>query len=462
MKRFGIHLRLLVAVIILICGSTFFFGYVGVNISHQFLQTRFEDRILFLARYLALNAELGILIDEKTMLNRLAQNLLSEKDVMKISILNRTDELLVDVSRHGSVPDSVVEVPVVLKESSCESLAFRLNQDEKPGSKIIGKVRISYTTAGIKNLLKRMKIWFVWVAIVIAGISLLIFYFISRSLVSPVTQLVKVARKVAKGDSELRVKPGSLPETRELAVAFNSMLDSIKLNKMALEDAYYEMSQQKALAQMGKFSLMVAHEVKNPLGIIKSSLDILKGDHHIGSDDMMVFYIEDEINRLNRLIEDFLLFAKPVTPDFRVIDVNEMIQQFLGKSAQLMSEDQLEIESDIQNKPCMIMADPDLLIRAVENIFKNAVRANDKRGIISIASFCAESGWVLEIADQGAGIEPENMDKIFEPFFTTSSKGTGLGLAYVFEVINAHGGRVSAENLKRGGALFRIEIPVSH
>ena len=76
----------------------------------------------------------------------------------------------------------------------------------------------------------------------------------------------------------MRVQPGGLPETRDLAVAFNSMLDSLKWNRDALEDAYQEIIQHATLAEMGKFSLMVAHEIKNPLSIIKSSLDVLKSD----------------------------------------------------------------------------------------------------------------------------------------------------------------------------------------
>jgi nitrogen fixation/metabolism regulation signal transduction histidine kinase len=99
------------------------------------------------------------------------------------------------------------------------------------------------------------------------------------------------------------------PFGRELAVAFNVMLDSLERNRRSLEEAKEQMRRQKTLAEMGRFSLMIAHELKNPLSIIKCSLDVLKKDFALSSDNTMVFYIEDEIMRLNRLIGDFLIFA---------------------------------------------------------------------------------------------------------------------------------------------------------
>lgn len=460
MKHFGIHARLLMSVIILVCGLTFLFGYIGVTISRKFMEQRFEERIRFLARYLSLNAELGILIDERGMLERLAKNLLLEKDVVKITILNSLDEPLVEAAKPGSFPDSVIEVPVTLKETEDDSRAFRLHEDKKPGDKIIGMVRINYSSTGIISLIEKMKIRFIWVATLLVAVSLLIFYFISRTLVSSLTELVSATRKVAKGDFEFRTEPGNLPETRELAIAFNSMLDSIKWSSTALEDAYHEMLQQKTLARMGEFSMMVAHEVKNPLGIIKSSLDILKKDHNIGSDDIMVSYIEDEIKRLNKLIEDFLLFAKPAKPHFRLVDINRVLEECAARSALFAPGDSCSIETDIPDKPCMLMADPDLLARAFTNMIKNAFEAGGEKGAVEIKSICADNNWIVEIKDHGPGIPPENIKKVFEPFFTTRSKGTGLGLAYVSQVVMAHDGNTSVENNKEGGALFRVKIPV--
>ena len=211
---------------------------------------------------------------------------------------------------------------------------------------------------------------------------------------------------------------------------------------------------------MGKFSLMIAHEVKNPLSIIKSSLDILKKDSALSQSATMVQYMEDEIGRLNSLIEDFLSFAHPMRPSFRHVDVNTLLRQIVMGFEIQKAESPVEVHSHIPSAPCHAFVDPDLINRAISNIVKNAFEANGDKGAVTITVTCQKDIWCVDIQDQGSGIDKKDMDKIFEPFFTTRSKGTGLGLAYAFQVIKIHNGAINATNSQEGGALFRVEIPV--
>lgn len=486
MKNPGIHVRILLAAFVLISATTFTLGYIGATISHQFAQKRFVEHITFLAKYLALTAELGILIDDRAMLRRLAVNLLSEKDVVGVAILDGHDKELIRVPGQASGSLPVIETPVFLTETREESSAFDYHGGANGGAKesLIGKVRIIYSTEGIDQLWATMITSYIWLAGGLTCLAGLIFYFISRSLVAPVKGLAQAARRVAKGDRSLRAQPGTLPETRELAVAFNVMLDSLERNRRSLEEAKDQMRRQKTLAEMGQFSMMIAHEFKNPLSIIKSSLDILKKDVALSSDNTMVYYIEDEIQRLNRLIGDFLMFARPSAPSFRDADLNALLRETVTRFELQQNGTPREIRSQIPSDPCSASVDPDLLIRAVGNVIKNAFEANGDQCVVQVtatrvnaAEEAPEAGggrgakeataprrtdvWRLEISDDGAGIAPENIGKIFNPFFTTRAKGAGLGLAYASQAIKAHGGVIGAENRAEGGALFRIEIPLS-
>ena len=464
-RNLGIHIRLLFAVFTLIGAVTFALGYMGINISRQFVQTRFEERMHFLARYLALNAELGILIDDRQMLESLASNLMAEKDIAGVAIFSSSGANLADVSKKtppGKTPPGsvfVVESPVFLRESEEESKAFYAGYDDKTYEKMIGRVQITCSAEGMEKLLTTMKMRFVWLSTGMACLSLVLFYFISRSLVAPVSRLAQAARQVAGGDFDLRAQPGGLPETNELALAFNAMLDSLESSREALREANERILRQNTLAEMGKFSMMIAHEVKNPLSIIKSSLDILKTDFAFLSSDTMVLYIEDEIMRLNRLIEDFLAFAHPARPLFRRVDMNALLKEIVIRAELYKKGSPVIIDSNICPEPCYANVDSDLIIRAVENILKNAFEANGHKGVVKVGAFRRGDIWTLEIKDQGEGIEPENTGKIFEPFFTTRSKGTGLGLAYVSQVVMAHGGSVTAGNRGQKGAVFHLEIP---
>ncbi len=462
MRKIGIHVRLLAAVFLLIGATTFALGYIGAKFTYDFIQTRFEERIMYLARYLALNAELGILIDERAMLKRLAKNLLSEKDIVRVVIYDSSELALADESKSFSGALSVVEVPVVMKEAREESQTSQWRIFQEPFEEMIGKVKIIYSTEGIEKLLAAMRVRYVWLAFCVSGLAALLFYFFSRSLVSPVTQLAKAARQIEKGDVALRARPGSLPETRELALAFNAMLDSLERNRKALEFANQEVVRQKTLAELGKFSLMVAHEVKNPLCIIKSSLDILKLDLENPEENTMVLYIDDEVRRLNRLIEDFLQFARPASPNVREMDANAMLRECIERFEIQLAGGPVSIEYTIPDSAFVVPGDPDLLARAFGNMIKNAVEANETGGKIVIETVEEAALWTVRIEDDGAGVPEENRKKIFEPFFTTRSKGTGLGLAFVSQVVSAHGGTVSVENKRNSsGAVFKIAIPTA-
>jgi len=459
-RRPGIHFRLVAAAVLVICATSFTLGYVGVKIFHGFVRERFDDRMSFMARYLALNAELGILIGEKDMLANQAENLLAEKDVAEVTITSRQEGLMAHVSKKITGPLHDIEAPVVVKSSREESRAFNSVGAARADNQNIGRVRIKYSTAGINRFLTRMTVRFLILAAAMAGICVVVFFFVSRTLVAPLRELSDTAKKVGEGDLETRVHLTRLPETREVALAFNSMLDSIEKSRRAVEAANKQMMRQNTLAEMGKFSLMVAHEVKNPLGIMKSSLDSLKKRSADTHSDTMIAYIEDEISRLNRLIEDFLAFARPVKPYFREVDFNAVLKKVLDSCRMQFKDRTVHAEIAAAPSEAMVYADPDLCERMVGNLLKNAFDASPAGGSIIVRAYREGEMYTFDIADEGPGIDETIIDKIFEPFFTTRSKGTGLGLAYVVQIVNTHDGCITAENRQSGGALFRVKIPL--
>ena len=148
------------------------------------------------------------------------------------------------------------------------------------------------------------------------------------------------------------------------------------------------MIRQEMLAQKGKFSLMIAHEFKNPLGIIKCSLDILKKDIECPENNLMIVYIEDEIRRLNQLIEDFLVFARPAVPNFREVELSAVLRENVERFEIQLNGTPVKICTEIPSVACAGYADPDLLTRVIGNILKNAVEANENQGEVLVRSFC--------------------------------------------------------------------------
>ncbi len=462
MKRPGIHARLLVTAFLVISLTAFALGTLGVKMFHDFAQDRFVDRFEFLARYLALNSELGILIDQRTMLVQLAENLLAEADVARVEIQNNAGDMLAQAARDLPRPHGSVTAAVRLKATSEEGQAFGWSFPSAVNggaSDVIGNVRIVYSTYQINRLLKALTVRYLWLTAGLAGLCLVIFYVISRSLVAPLTRLAQTARKVGEGELQRRMMPGNVPETREVSLAFNAMLDSLERGRRAVEEAQQEMARQNLLAEMGKFSMMIAHELKNPLGIIKSSFDLLKKDPADPANAILVAYIDEEILRINGLIEDFLSFAKPSKPSFRVVDANSMLRDCVERFGRMDTAREIMFKENVPDVSCLSYLDPDLFRRAIDNILKNAVEACEERGTIFVDAVCGEESWRVEISDDGCGIPEEVMEKIFNPFVTTRTKGTGLGLAYTAQVIQAHNGTIQVRNRKAKGACFTVEIP---
>lgn len=456
-KHIGMHIRVLSAAVFLISATTFTMGYLGVTVINQFVTQRFNQRIDFMAQYLALNSELGILIGEKNLLRGFAENMLKEDDIAGVDITDQAGKSLVAVSRDMRGPFATVEKKVYLTET--EEIATGV--DWLSGSRnedIIGRVNVTYSVRGIKDLSRKMKERFVLIALILNGLACVMFYFVSRSLVAPLISLADTARKVSSGNRTVRAVPGNTPETIRLAGAFNDMLDSLAAGRRTLKQAYEKMARQETLAEVGKFSLMIAHEVKNPLGIIKSSLEMLKADMNIPGDNMLMNYAEEEIVRLNNLIESFLMFSRPAKPRFEKIDLNQMLEQVIMGFEIQHSTDGLRFNCKIPDTPFEARVDFDLLSRGIGNIIKNACEAGSGKGVVDIHVEMIREKWQVFITDQGPGIKDADKKKIFEPFFTTKTTGTGLGLAFADQVVKAHGGSIRVEDPEAGGCRFCITL----
>jgi signal transduction histidine kinase len=238
------------------------------------------------------------------------------------------------------------------------------------------------------------------------------------------------------------------------------MLDSLENSRKAYERIARETSRQRSLAELGKFSLSVAHEVKNPLAIIKTAFEFLQKEYKIAGDNTMANYINDEIFRLNRLIENFLLFAKPGNISFTDVDTGSCVEMLKKRYDMLYDEAPVTLTWQVPKESRHIRADIHLLVQVFDNIIKNAVEASPEGSVVAINAYAENHMWFTEITDQGPGIEKDREQKIFEPFFTTKSKGTGLGLALAFQIIKAHNGILYAGNNARGGAVVTLGIPI--
>jgi len=458
-RRLGFLARLLLVGCLLIGGAVSTLGTLGLQMIRDFTEARFRERNQFMADNLARNCELGLLLEDRRMLQRLAENLMTDESVVAVEILDAQGQILAQTQRSFEGPRVTSEAVVRLRK-----IGDLAGPPGSPGAEtpsgIVGSIRIAFSLTHIQALTRDLALTFTLISAGIVVCALTFFMVFARSLLTPIHKLAETARDVAAGNLSVRAPLSPIPEARTVAQAFNTMLDTLEENRRALEEAYQEMIRQKSFAEMGRVAMVVAHEVKNPLGIIKSSLDLLKRKLHLSDDDILVRYMEDEIHRLNRLIEDFLLFSKPAKPHFALLDLNGIARDAVERHRLHSESPTLAIHAAISENTAPARIDRDLVMRAVGNLMQNAVDACEGRGVITVES--AEDGpfWTLHVTDQGPGVSEEAAARLFDPFFTTRAKGTGLGLAFVAQVARVHGGSVSFVNLDQGGARFTLKLPL--
>jgi len=230
-----------------------------------------------------------------------------------------------------------------------------------------------------------------------------------------------------------------------------------------------ELKKSDRLAALGELSARMAHEIRNPLAAICGSVQLLSSHSDVDeSDRRLLAIVMREADRLNLLISEFLVYARPVSPSIERIE----LASFVEDVCLLISSDPRFSNISISNTIPSFMtleADPNQLRQVMINIFQNSADAMNSEGNIEIESSYLLRGAdaykktpVIRIAitDSGCGISEEAAQHLFEPFWTTKSEGTGLGLAIIYRIISAHGGTVSVETPEAGGCRFIITLPV--
>jgi len=235
------------------------------------------------------------------------------------------------------------------------------------------------------------------------------------------------------------------------------------LRKRAQEQRRLEdqLNQAERLAALGEMVAGVSHEIKTPLGIIRSTAELLQ--EKSASDQIqkkLSTIVIEESGRLNDIVTDFLDFARPQVPNFQSCRLEEIIDRNLSFLRPELDKKRVLINSSNLNSTAFtIEADPGLLYRAFLNIFINAIQSMNDGGNVSITIREENENYQVEIKDTGVGISAENLNKIFNPFFTTKEKGSGLGLAIVRKIVEGHKGSVWIESEEGVGTRVFVALP---
>jgi signal transduction histidine kinase len=237
-----------------------------------------------------------------------------------------------------------------------------------------------------------------------------------------------------------------------------SLSDS--LNRQAR--AENKLQRQERLAALGEMAAGLAHEVRNPLGIVASSAQLL-GDSITAKNkdtDELLLVIREETQRLDTLLNNFLSFGREVVPFFQPCDVGEFVHTCMNRFSKFLRAKSIDLDIRCQQGTTVVNMDRDLMEQALLNLVLNAVEASSPGGKILVTCASRKNSVIIEITDTGEGLPEAIRDKVFNPFFTTKTKGSGLGLAIVYQCIQAHKGSIDVVDHPGPGTRIRIQLPV--
>jgi len=256
-------------------------------------------------------------------------------------------------------------------------------------------------------------------------------------------------------------------ENRRQAQRYRELAETLAETNRRLEQIQEEARRAERLAALGQLSAGLAHEIRNPLGVIKGSAEML--NRKLQTTDTVTAelagYISSEVNRLNTIVSRFLDFARPHELDLHPQEIPGLVDRALKAVRDRWPEAQVQVERHYAENLPLVPVDGDLCEQVFTNLFLNAYEAMEAKGgklqvRIAVAHSDGRPGVEVEVEDSGPGVLPELRGQIFNPFFTTKTSGVGLGLSIVSKIVDDHRGRIRLASEPGKGACFRVFLPV--
>ncbi|MBU1699948.1 MAG: PAS domain-containing protein [Candidatus Eisenbacteria bacterium] len=217
------------------------------------------------------------------------------------------------------------------------------------------------------------------------------------------------------------------------------------------------------LAAVGRFTTAIAHEIKNPLTGIATGVEYLRRSFaEDASEQKDIQFISNEIQRLNRIIQDLFNLSHPRELIIEKVNPTQLVEESIKSIRADFEEKHVKIETHFDKKCRSVNADADRMRQVLINLLKNAAEASSEGQIVSVKTRLAGTQQVeIEVRDQGSGLTPEQSERLFEPFFTTKPGGTGLGLYICHGIVQHHGGRMVVESQPGEGSTFHVYLPAA-
>lgn len=450
------------------------------NVS-QLMQSKVEH----VAKTLRSTAALFLKEGRLDKLQQIVEEVGSLDEILSVSIIDSDWKVVTDTNRAEIGRPS--ELKTLLQLKGKEGTTFYRYYDNYGGGRaynyiypvegadgaLIGAVKVAMSMEKADAIVTKVRNR---VILAIVTITLLlffsIFYFTRTSIIRPITELMLGAKRIGRGDLDWRIAVKKGDEVGQLASEFNKMAENLSRTRdeviaKAQERLELESKFQRSekLAALGTLASSFVHEIATPLNIIGGRAE--RALKKIACDEdarKHLNIIASQVDRLAKIVHQFLGFASKKPPIFKPIDVNETVKSALDFIRYKLKSSGVECRLELDPSLPKVKADADQLQQVLLNLLMNSLQAMPEGGMVRIGSSLGRVGGVervaISIQDTGCGISPEYLKKIFDPFFTTKGFGTGLGLSVSRGIIEDHGGTIEVQSEPGRGSVFTVTVPV--
>jgi len=288
-------------------------------------------------------------------------------------------------------------------------------------------------------------------ALVVIALSIGFTMRLRKAVLRPLAELTRAARRFGAGEFGARVGAVGRGELLALSEAFDRMAEELAERERRLVH-------NERMAAIGHLAAGVAHELNNPIGIIRGYLKTMgaKDDPETLEEELQI--LDEEAAHCQRIAEDLLAYARPLELRLERFRMKAFLEETLKRFRE--SSDGQSAHLDVTAEDVELTGDVTRLRQVVLNLVQNAVQVSPDEAPVNVRGRLSGGSYAIEVADRGPGIPVGDQDRIFEPFYTKRKGGTGLGLSVCLGIVKAHGGTLTVDSREGAGAVFRVSLPV--
>ena len=438
------------------------FTWEALQQQSESVRQQFYDRGRSLASLMAATSTNEVLAEDLAAIAEITHRVGQQTDVRYSEIVDARGQVLASTraqrvgARVQQLPGAGDRFPLRAGDQTLD-----LHENILVAGRVVGVVLLGLSTTELDLALQKARyeaLGFILAALVIGSLAA---WGLSLALTRHLQALTRAARRISGGDYTVRVPEVGRDEAGLLARAFNAMAESLQRTSAQAHQEYRKRTEAERLACVGELSASIAHEIRNPLSAVINSVKLLERPD-LPRDDrgQVVNIIDSETRRLQRILSDFLEFARIREPHFQHSDLCRLVQEVAG----LVEHDprfgeHIHVRVEDSEPSCRARFDTDQIRQVLWNLLLNAAQAMPDGGEIAVRWTPSDYGVRVSVSDTGCGIDETFIGEITKPFVTGRSSGTGLGLAIAQRVLVQHGSGLVIHSRPGEGTEVSFELP---